>query len=601
MLRSHRLVAVLSAGALAVGLASLPRADAVPGPTTVLAAPRIVPAVPLPGEHFDVTGRLTTTGVRTVVLQRRSPSAPTWTDVQRGRTTSAGRYTFDVRTTAPRLALRVLAPAAAGKKALRTPAVLVQPKKEVTSLSMAGNRLDLSVTTTLTPVRVGRPVRLQVNRQGGWKTIASRTQSAATMTWPIADPGGAPRPYRVVAGVWNGAPIYRGVPVALTPGAVDTGLPRIALTTQDAAPIVSKDDYVNGTLQLGDAAPVTMQIKGRGHGSWVLPKKPYRIKLTTKQQLLDLPAEKDWVLLANFADRSLLRTYAAFTVARSTSLAWTPQVRFVDVTLNGVDIGSYVLTEQVEAEAARVALAPDGLLLEVDTRYAALGDPGFTSTYGTPLGFKDPDDPTTEQQAAVLASVDAFESALYGPDFLDPVTGYAPYVDLDSFADWYLVNEFMKNLDGDFFSSTFVSWDPAGTFTMGPVWDFDLSSGYASQTGASCCGATSGWWLRGGDATGRNPIHATHWLSRMTQDPAFLALLSQRWTDVVGPAAAAMIASLPTKQAEIEQSAALDWTNWRIDYPKPGGTVHAEDQPGEVAFLTSWLTQRHAWMDAELS
>ena len=70
-----------------------------------------------------------------------------------------------------------------------------------------------------------------------------------------------------------------------------------------------------------------------------------------------------------------------------------------------------------------------------------------------------------------------FERVLYGPDFADPETGYAAYVNVRKLIDWYLVEELFANQDSNFQSSVHFSWVPGKRFVFGPVWDFDLSAG----------------------------------------------------------------------------------------------------------------------------
>jgi hypothetical protein len=99
---------------------------------------------------------------------------------------------------------------------------------------------------------------------------------------------------------------------------VYTGLPVVYVYTHDAAPILNKDDYVAGTIKIypnGEGEPVfssAMGIRGRGNTTWTYPKKPYRIKLGSAGSILGMPADKDWVLLANYADKSLMRNSLAF-------------------------------------------------------------------------------------------------------------------------------------------------------------------------------------------------------------------------------------------------------------------------------------------------
>lgn len=138
-----------------------------------------------------------------------------------------------------------------------------------------------------------------------------------------------------------------------------TGLPILYIETEN--PVVSKDDYVKGhmTIDANTKYPqavtdMQLEMRGRGSSTWNMPKKPYRIKLNTKTEMLGMPAAKKWVLLANFADKTLLRNYLALEIGRRFEAAFTPRARFVEVILNGEFMGNYLLTDQVEVGATRV-------------------------------------------------------------------------------------------------------------------------------------------------------------------------------------------------------------------------------------------------------
>ena len=88
--------------------------------------------------------------------------------------------------------------------------------------------------------------------------------------------------------------------------------------------------------------------------TWILPKKPYKLKLDSKASLLGMPAGKTWVLLANYDDKSLLRDQVAFEVGRRVGMAWTPNSRFVELFLNGQYEGNYQLTEEIKIDNNRV-------------------------------------------------------------------------------------------------------------------------------------------------------------------------------------------------------------------------------------------------------
>jgi len=196
-----------------------------------------------------------------------------------------------------------------------------------------------------------------------------------------------------------------------------TDLPVIRLSTANGAAVTSKDDYIDGhmTLTQSGSSDVSvdsdLEIKGHGNSSWSWTKKPYKIKLTNKTSLLGMPAQKNWILLANFDDKALMRNDVAFELSRRVGMAWTPRSQFVELYLNGQYEGSYQLTESIEIDKNRVNIdslddsdvtAPavtGGYLMEVD--YNGIADANFLINGIIPITMHDPDPPAVQQQAYI--------------------------------------------------------------------------------------------------------------------------------------------------------------------------------------------------------
>ena len=84
-----------------------------------------------------------------------------------------------------------------------------------------------------------------------------------------------------------------------------------------------------------------MKIRGRGNSTWDMPKKPYKVKLESKASILGMPADKEWALLANYADKTLLRNVTAMEISRICGFKWTPRMVSVEVYMNGKYEGVY--------------------------------------------------------------------------------------------------------------------------------------------------------------------------------------------------------------------------------------------------------------------
>ena len=160
-------------------------------------------------------------------------------------------------------------------------------------------------------------------------------------------------------------------------------MPQLHITTENNAVVTSKKDYINASFELNDdeITDGTLEIRGRGNSTWDWPKKPYRLKLTDSTSLLGMPASKHWVLLANYADKTLIRNDIAFMFGKSLEMEYTPRTRHVELTFNGEYQGVYQLVEHLRIAKDRVNIpelkvtdtTPEtisgGYMMEVDFRH----------------------------------------------------------------------------------------------------------------------------------------------------------------------------------------------------------------------------------------
>ena len=99
------------------------------------------------------------------------------------------------------------------------------------------------------------------------------------------------------------------------------------------------------------------RIKVRGHSTSSYVKKPFKIKFDKKQKILAFSGKyKNWVLLANYLDKAVLRTSFAFYISRIIGLEYTPRCESVDVILNGNFRGNYMICDQIEVKEGRVVI-----------------------------------------------------------------------------------------------------------------------------------------------------------------------------------------------------------------------------------------------------
>lgn len=359
-------------------------------------------------------------------------------------------------------------------------------------------------------------------------------------------------------------------------------LPHIYIDTEGGAAIHSKEVYVNATIQVDGKGKYadytgTTQIRGRGNSTWGMPKKPYRLKLSTKSEMFGLSAEKDWVLLANYLDPTLMLNAVAMKIGQQLELPYTNHIIPVNVTLNGSYIGSYNFTEQVEVEFNRVNVGDEGLLLELDVYY----DEDFqfrSQDFNLPVMVKSPDLESQEEIVPIAQQFDALTALLAASSF--PDNGYKDQFDIESLAGFLIVHMLTDNQELNHPKSTYMHKSTSGKFTMGPIWDFDWAYGYEGG-GTHFVSANRAFFWNGGGI-------GTHFFERFLSDPEFTSLLKEKWSVYRASSFPELIQFVEHYSVQIRSAKNEDYKKW-----KTGDTDFMKD----VANLRSWLLQRAAYLD----
>lgn len=470
---------------------------------------RLSAAAPIAGEIVKISANLPGRSARPVRLQRKAGSR--WITVTTKRSDRFVNVAFRRKVAAEATTYRAVA--GTGAKRRVSTRVTIRPQRQTARLLLPAKATtgeSLRATAVFAPARSGRPVVFQHRVGTSWRTIATARQNRdgqATATLRMTSSS----THRVVASAFRGAKTTTSATtrVTVTPTPTPTPTPppvpslrcdlpadgtvtwgagdashtrrsiaRLDATTADGQPVTSKDVYSPSTLVLTEpgADPVTLgaRLRVRGNStSMVSMKYPYKVKLDAKTGVLGMPESKDFVLLANFFDRSLLRNDVGFEVARRLGAPWTPRMHQVDLYLNGTYKGLYQWGEGIETEPSRVGLEAGAVLLEADS-YADT-DPHFTTPRDLQVFVKSSDDESV--LARTSDRVGLIEDVLYSDHFADPVHGYRACLDVDSFVDAYLVAELTKNIDAAFNNSVWMVLGADGRLAMGPAWDFDMGMG----------------------------------------------------------------------------------------------------------------------------
>lgn len=218
-------------------------------------------------------------------------------------------------------------------------------------------------------------------------------------------------------------------------------------------------------------------IKGRGHTTWDMPKKPYQITFSEEVNLFGLGSAKKWVLLANFLDETLLRNHLTFLLGRSLDMPYTNDGAFIDLYIDGEYQGLYYLTEKIEIGKDRVDLNnEDGVIMEIDNLYYKEEEYRFNSerekTYITLKDIKN-DELKEETFKRFEEKYNELENAILSGQW----EKIQELCDIESFAKYYLISEFTEN--GDAYMTSFYLYMDGNDdkIHVGPIWDFDITCG----------------------------------------------------------------------------------------------------------------------------
>ena len=346
-------------------------------------------------------------------------------------------------------------------------------------------------------------------------------------------------------------------------------------------------------------------------------------------------------------DRTLgIRNFMAYNISRAMG-NYASRTRFVEVFLQDDCTsalscrdyhGLYVLEEKIKRTKDRVEVCKHnatsdltgGYIFKHDNDNIDQGDVVFPikKRYSSsdPLAmvmvYPKGEKAELEREVSYLKDyLNAFELALSRESFADPEAGYAKYIDVDGFVDYFLGTEITKNPDA-YRGSTYMHKDCGKPFTMGPMWDYNEAFGM-------CCGYPIEGYMNSGESDGisggsaispngwrfnicedrpsrcvRDPADGiSHWYVRLWEDPAFRAKASKRWQELRKGALSeeTIAATVDEVMALMRPAAVRNYQRW-WDVIGSSSYDGPQDQwEHEATALKTWLTEHMAWMDEELA
>lgn len=343
---------------------------------------------------------------------------------------------------------------------------------------------------------------------------------------------------------------------------IDANIPHIYIDIDGKAEVVDKENYLNAEIRISgngrfaDLEKVKTKIKGRGNSTWTKPKKPFRLKLDQKSMVLGLPEAKDWILLANYNDYTLMCNAVAMKMGKQLGMPYTNDIIAVDLTVNGEYRGNYNLTQQIEIKENRVDLGKGGVLWEIDKYFDE--DYKFKSAHANlPVMLKDPDPEPPAQFEQWKADFQSFEDKIYNTGF--PNNNYGNVFDKQQFVNFLIVNMLAWNNEINHPKSVYMHKKANGKYTMGPIWDFDYGFGFSEEHGRTYFNYADMDLIRESDERIGSKFY-----QRILKDPEIRKLFVKTWNDYRSQKFEALMQFIEVYAAQIRNSQKKDYDKWHV-------------------------------------
>ncbi len=352
---------------------------------------------------------------------------------------------------------------------------------------------------------------------------------------------------------------------------------------------------IEGSGLVEDVKEFELQIKGRGNSTWGMPKKPIRLKLSKKTSLCGLRKAKNFVLLNNYLDPSLMRNALALWLARRLEVPYANNLVPCHVFINNSYAGAYTLTEKVGINAGSVDInETEGMLFELGVEFdepyrfrskignlpVMVKDPDFDELYED-----DPEGPTpTERLAAWEADFNAAEA-------LVAEGRGAEAFDIESAVNYLMVYNLIRTNELNHPKSLYIhkrSLAPEEKYILGPAWDFDVGFNFLSPSGAgySAAGATA-------------KINVIPLLRQLMATDEFKTRYAERWKEFMDDMYDDFLAFFDEYASLIGPSARYDGLRWPT-IGAYGGWAYkltSFDFHTQAAALRTWLVNRITYLN----
>ena len=388
----------------------------------------------------------------------------------------------------------------------------------------------------------------------------------------------------------------------------DETTPAVYITTDNGRGVWSDTNPVGFTLSITDVPRryqlngVTGEIKTRGNASLGWEKKSYPLKFDVKQKLVGLGEGKNrnWCLISNHCDQSLIRNYIAFWLQNQlTGIPWSPQSRLVELYFNNEYVGNYILVEKVTTGGSKIDLqnADDtgevdaDFMVELDNYAYKGGEKGIAwfTARGYPYEIRGEDNVNADRCNYIDDWVTSAWDTVSGGSDKD----VQALLDLDAVVDSYILAEVTKNIDCGW--SSFFLYRKEGKLYLGPSWDFDLAMGNDERLDN---GSYKKLYAGKNNGFGQQ----NQWYIALMQRQWFIDLVKERWNELKEAGIFdKMIEEIDRTWEMNKDSLNHNFERWPIFGQRlnqePAQVRALSSAEEHVAYLRQWLIDRIAWLD----
>ena len=366
----------------------------------------------------------------------------------------------------------------------------------------------------------------------------------------------------------------------------------------------SSPDYLESfTEDAIDASGKTnLEIKVRGNSTADAEKRPYRLKFASKKTSTDGQAHKhdllgygyakrNWTLLANVNDKSLLRNALTYHIGKAVGMPFCPGYKFVDLVINNEYRGTYQISDHCEADADRINVNTDtGWYVEFQGRNDMCDYPMCFAEGGILMNINnpEPDDETdANQRAAIINPIkDWFLNGWkkgFGAGYSNPTTGWRAYNDEETLIKFWIATELTGDYDGLMSVKAYREAD--GKLCWGPLWDKDLAFGN---------------WDSMADPDGKLVAHLKQascvqdYFENLTKDPVFMAHAKEVLDNLISRGIKDHLLAKIDEMAEVvRETQKLNLAKWGNTPQGAFGHVGGlADYQAYVEQLKDWLSDR---------